>query len=468
MVGNLPRTILSVIVAITLSVVAMPQMSGPETADGSDWSIETVDPDFGHVPSIALDSNDSPHISYFDHTNYNLRYAYWNGSAWYLMTVDSDAQVGVDNSIAVDSSDNPHISYFGAGYLRYARWNGSAWDIQIVVYYGKKTSLALDSDDNPHISFCSEDWIKYANWNGSAWNIEIIDVSSCLGGWTSIALDSDDNPHIGYHYSLGDDLRHANWNGTAWNIETVDSVGDVGSWTSIALDSDDNPHMSYREQIDWTDGNLKHAYWNGSAWSIETVDSCGWFGDTSIALDSNDDPHLSYYDSAQGNLKYARWTGSMWDFEIVDSAGVVGMDNSIALDGKDNPHIGYFNNTGGLTGSLKYATKAEPKPARSIALDIDPDTLNLKSKGKWITAYFTTEDSEADEIDASFLLLNDAVPPEWWVIQSEHVLMVKFDRLAVQAILPVSNSVDIKITGKWEDGKGFEVHDTIRVINPGQ
>jgi hypothetical protein len=45
--------------------------------------------------------------------------------------------------------------------------------------------------------------------------------------------------------------------------------------------------------------------------------------------------------------------------------------------------------------------------------------------------------------------------------------MVKFDRAAVQAILPVSDTVDIKVTGQWKDGQVFEVHDIIRVINPG-
>jgi hypothetical protein len=45
--------------------------------------------------------------------------------------------------------------------------------------------------------------------------------------------------------------------------------------------------------------------------------------------------------------------------------------------------------------------------------------------------------------------------------------MVKFHRAAVQAILPVSNAVDIKITGQWKDGEAFELNDTIKVIDVG-
>ncbi len=106
-------------------------------------------------------------------------------------------------------------------------------------------------------------------------------------------------------------------------------------------------------------------------------------------------------------------------------------------------------------------------PPRSIDLDIDPDTLNLNSKGRWITAYLTTENAKAEDIDPSSLLLNDVIPPAWWNVQNETTLMVKFDRSAVQAILPVSNAVDIKIAGQWKDGETFEVHDIIRVIDVG-
>lgn len=105
-------------------------------------------------------------------------------------------------------------------------------------------------------------------------------------------------------------------------------------------------------------------------------------------------------------------------------------------------------------------------PVKALTLDVDPDTLNVRSKGRWITAYFTTENALAENIVASSLVLNDVVRPAWWNVQNDTTLMVKFDRAAVQAILPISHSVDIKITGQWLDGESFEVHDIIRVIDP--
>ena len=41
----------------------------------------------------------------------NLKYAYYDGSTWHLETVDSSGDTGIRTSIALDSDDNPHISY---------------------------------------------------------------------------------------------------------------------------------------------------------------------------------------------------------------------------------------------------------------------------------------------------------------------------------------------------------------------
>lgn len=55
------------------------------------WHIETVDSEggVGAHTSIALDSSDNPHISYYDGTNTNLKYTYYDGSSWHIETVDS-------------------------------------------------------------------------------------------------------------------------------------------------------------------------------------------------------------------------------------------------------------------------------------------------------------------------------------------------------------------------------------------
>ncbi len=239
----------------------------------NEWEIQTVDScgTVGRHVSLALDSDDNPHMSYHHQYEYydggvnttnDLKYARWTGSQWELETVDGPGNVGYHTSIALDSDDYPHISYESNNTLKYAKWNGYSWDIETIEDpgYMYSTSIALDSNDRPYISYSGNFSLKYAEYTGANWHIETV---YSIPGWgvgegTSIALDQNDNPHISCR---GRDQKHDNaiiyvkWNGNKWINETV-AVG--GSDTSITLDSNDNPHISY---WDWNreNGYLKYA-----------------------------------------------------------------------------------------------------------------------------------------------------------------------------------------------------------------
>jgi hypothetical protein len=70
----------------------------------------------GRDTSIAVDSNDRIHVSYFDATNTALKYATDASGSWVNSTIDSINDVGWCTSIAVDSNDGIHISYYNATY----------------------------------------------------------------------------------------------------------------------------------------------------------------------------------------------------------------------------------------------------------------------------------------------------------------------------------------------------------------
>jgi len=74
---------------------------------GNKWFNMTVDSQgsVGLYPSIALNNNFLPHISYYDSGNGDLKYAYYDGNQWHNETVDSQGNVGDWTSIALDSKD---------------------------------------------------------------------------------------------------------------------------------------------------------------------------------------------------------------------------------------------------------------------------------------------------------------------------------------------------------------------------
>ncbi|MCK5292301.1 MAG: hypothetical protein KAR39_09845 [Thermoplasmata archaeon] len=496
---------------------------------GTSWKIEVVDSvgQLGSPSSLALDSNDRPRIGYFSRTDQSIKYAQWTGSSWINETVDSSEppiSPGSQLSLALDSRDYPHISYEYGSHrgVKYARWNGSSWNYELVdqsVHVGDDTSIAVDSGDNPHILYYDGDNydVRYARWNGSAWISQIVDRSGYINTPRSLALDANDNPHVSYRDIINRDLKYARWDGNTWINETVDTADNVGWTTSIALDSSDFPHIAY---ADFTSFDIKYARWNVTAWVIETVDTSGVLGiAVSLALDSNDQPHIAYlndtgsnimyatkadlqpppilsyspshidfgdlypgvqdtksfeiWNSGEGTLQYSFLENIPWIAVVSPSHGSSDGEHDIISVSIDTTGLSSGQYAGDVLissngGEGNVSVSARVVETRSLTLDIDPDTLNLKSKGRWITAYLTTDGANADEIDASSLLLNDVLSPERWEVQNNITLMAKFNRAAVQAILPISEAVDIKITGQWMDGETFELHDIIRVILPGR
>jgi len=362
------------------------------------WQIETADSvdgmgEYSQI-SLALDSNNNPNVSYGNFlpgglSSY-LKYAKWTGSSWSTQTVDSGGLVGAYSSIALDSNDNPHISYIDStnGTLKYAKWTGSSWSTQTVdVAELEDISIALDSNNNPHIVYTKNSAIKYAKWTGSAWSTQTVISDWWNASGPSIALDSNNDPHITYHvantYQNTNGLNYAKWTGSSWSMLTVASDG---GRSSIALDSNNNPYISY---ID-TNLKLKFAKWTGVSWLIQTVGSVNSSpGFTSIAIDSNSIPYISY----RNNNGYLICTKLMDDSlltQTIDTSWVAA--NSIALDANNNPSVIYIG------GGLKYAKFANNSPILTWANEVNyiADGLNPEVGDRSTSFVFRVKYADAD------------------------------------------------------------------------
>ncbi len=278
------------------NLILMSCASSSDCTQNSNWSNITIDStgDVGSDTSMNIDLLDNIHISYYDSDNGYLKYAYCQSgsncnqnSNWSSSIIDNSGDVGQYSSIASDSSNNIHISYYDSadlfeGNLKYATClstsdctNPSSWNIAMIDTTedaGQYSSITCDFSNNIHISYYDVDNgnLKYAFCLSSAdctltssWNKVTIDSAVDVGDYSSIAADSQDNLHISYHDFNNDNLKYAACTATTdctlssnWEIIIVDDTASVGEFSSVATDENDNIHISY---YDSDNKDLKYA-----------------------------------------------------------------------------------------------------------------------------------------------------------------------------------------------------------------
>jgi len=217
------------------------------------WNFETLADSATH-PSLKLDSNNNPYISYIGLPSGQLKYAYKDAYGWQILTADTSA-FNNNSSLALVEGYYNVIVY-------YAEEQG---DLKIVLCtstcttpgtvdsqgdVGSDTSLVITPPFDLHISYLDHTnyALKYAHFV-YGWTIETIPSPPHVDGITSLAVDSKGSAHIAVFdlYPPGKILYFSQGPGDTWNVETVSTTYNVDSVQSIALaiDSHDVPHIAF-------------------------------------------------------------------------------------------------------------------------------------------------------------------------------------------------------------------------------
>ncbi len=148
-------------------------------------------------------------------------------------------------------------------------------------------------------------------------------------------------------------------------------------------------------------------------------------------------------------------------------------DNYILIDNLNDEEPQPIKDDGG-TGK-----DDDPEPKDQIitaTVDFCPKTLNLKSKGKWVTIYIELPvEYNVANINLTTVILQEIIPAELnpsslGDYDEDNIpdLMVKFNRQDLKGLLEPGENVEITVTGEFSNGNGltFEGMDTNSVINP--
>jgi len=367
----------------------------------------------GEYTSLALDADGYPVISYYDTANGDLKVLRCTNpdcsGTQTPQTVDSGNDVGRWTSLALDTNGSPVISYYDATnralkVLHCTNPDCSGTQTPQTVdstsnTVGRYTSLALDTNGYPVISYWDDanralKVLRCSNADCSGTQTpQAVDTTGRIGGWTSLALDTSGYPVISYY-----DLTRGSLNFTDGDLKVmhctnvdcsgtqtpqiVDATGNAGTFTSLALDTNGRPVISYlASDVHHTQNTLKVLHCTNTDCSgtqtpqtvDATVDPIGGVGAwTSLALDTSGNPVISYYDFTNDDLKVLHCTNPNCSGtqtpQTVDSAANVGLYTSLALDTNGNPVISYYDIT---NGDLKVVHCYDPDGCGGQDQDLD-------------------------------------------------------------------------------------------------
>ncbi len=164
------------------------------------------------------------------------------------------------------------------------------------------------------------------------------------------------------------------------------------------------------------------------------------------------------------------------DFEIFDSEGTQLLASATLPQVTAYPYryVLLYPSVNGVAYTTTYDDiRVEEVSTVTATVDIDPNVLNLMSRGSYVTVYIELPTGfEVSRIDVGTVALGGiAARPSPTAIGDHDAdgisdLMLKFDRRGIEGIVTVGDAI-LVLEGELSDGTRIDGQDTIHVIQPG-
>jgi hypothetical protein len=173
-----------------------------------------VSPDAASATSLALDSSDTPYVTYTDWGNSGKASVMrFNGTNWVQVgPAGFSADVAYLTRLAFESGIRPYVAYEDAANdykVSVMRFDGKNWEqvgvpgfSSSVLGEGEEVSLALDRSGRPYVAYtdnAADHKASVMRFNGTSWEqVGAVGFSASSAWFTSLALDRSGTPFVAY------------------------------------------------------------------------------------------------------------------------------------------------------------------------------------------------------------------------------------------------------------------------------